>query len=58
MTDLKQNAKTVASFALKTFALTLLTYAVGATVYIRIQHPDFTETQVLIKIFIWDYEGE
>ena len=33
-------------------------YLIISSVVIRVKHPEFSETQVLIKMFIWDYDGE
>jgi hypothetical protein len=55
---MKEKLKTFLAYVLQGFAVTVVLYAVAATVCIRIQRPDFTESQILIKMFVWDYEGE
>ena len=52
--EIKENAIT---FGLLLFAVAL-TYMVFSTVSIRILHPEYTESQILLKSFYWDYNPD
>lgn len=54
----KKKFKEIAGTAVSSLLMIIILVGVLWSVKIRIDHPEFTETQIFIKMFIWDYEGE